>query len=173
MPMSKYVISNFHLHELISHFLNLNFAYVGLTMDEEGYYTNLLNESEDNNAMALLSFSSTPATQQSLNVENIGNTRPNQKRSKNFSEDEDKLLVTSWLNVGIDPVRGTNQTCGAFWKRISEFFHSNKEFSSDRSQNSLVHRWSTIQESVNKFCGCLAQIESRRQSGVTIQDKVL
>ena len=27
-------------------------------------------------------------------------------RSKNFSEDEDNLLVSAWLNVGQDPVDG-------------------------------------------------------------------
>ena len=66
--------------------------------------------------------------QQAPCVSNTGSTRPNQKRSKNFSEEEDKLLVAAWLNVSIDPVRGVNQTRGAFWKRISDFFHSNKEF---------------------------------------------
>jgi hypothetical protein len=35
-----------------------------------------------------------------------------------------------------------------------------------------MHRWETIQKSVNKFCGCLTRIELRRQSGTTMQDKV-
>ena len=99
-----------------------------------------------------------------------GQTR---REIKNFREEEDKLLVAAWLNVSIDPVRGVNQTRGAFWKRISYFFHSNKEFPSDRSQSSLIHHWSTIQECVNKFCASLIQIEGRRQSGVTVHDKVL
>jgi len=141
-------------------------------MEGDGYYTNLMNETEENNAVPFAS-RSPPAVQQAPCVGNTGSTMPNQKRSKNFSEEEDKLLVAAWLNVSIDPVRGVNQTRGAFWKRISDFFHSNKEFPSDRSQSSLSHRWSTIQECVNKFCASLIQIEGRRQSGVTVHDKVL
>ncbi|XP_022681835.1 glutathione S-transferase T3-like [Setaria italica] len=149
-------------------------------MEGEGYYTNMMNETEDNSPMVLSSFSSPPAVQQAPSMSNNTATatatatiRPNQKRSKNFSEEEDKLLVSSWLNVSIDPVRGANQTRGAFWKRVSDFFHSNKESPSDRSQSSLVHRWSTIQECVNKFCACLIQIEVRKQSGVIVHDKLM
>ena len=141
-------------------------------MEGDGYYTNLMNETEENNAVPFAS-RSPPAVQQAPCVGNTGSTRPNQKRSKNFSEEEDKLLVAAWLNVSIDPVRGVNQTRGAFWKIISDFFHSNKEFPSDCSQSSLIHSWSTIQECVNKFCASLIQIEGRRQSGVTVHDKVL
>ena len=47
-----------------------------------------------------------------------GQTR---REIKNFREEEDKLLVAAWLNVSIDPVRGVNQTRGAFWKRIFLF----------------------------------------------------
>jgi hypothetical protein len=31
------------------------------------------------------------------------------QRGNNFSIKEDKLLVSSWLNVGMDAVQGTNQ----------------------------------------------------------------
>ncbi|RCV21657.1 hypothetical protein SETIT_4G155000v2 [Setaria italica] len=61
--------------------------------------------------MVLSSFSSPPAVQQAPSMSNNTATatatatiRPNQKRSKNFSEEEDKLLVSSWLNVSIDPL---------------------------------------------------------------------
>ena len=36
----------------------------------------------------------------------------------------------------------------------------------------LSQRWQKIQASVNKFCGCLATIISRNQSGTNEQDKV-
>ncbi|XP_020252162.1 glutathione S-transferase T2-like [Asparagus officinalis] len=35
----------------------------------------------------------------------------------------------------------------------------------------MMHRWSTIQLSVNKFCGCVAQIEGRQRSGTGIIDQ--
>jgi hypothetical protein len=31
------------------------------------------------------------------------------KRSRNFSVDQDKLLVSSWLNVSQDPIQGVDQ----------------------------------------------------------------
>jgi hypothetical protein len=56
--------------------------------------------------------------------------------------------------------------------RIYEYFNEHKPCQSQCTINSLMHRWETIQKCVNKFCGCLARIELRRQSGTTMQDKV-
>ncbi|KAL6623056.1 hypothetical protein ACP70R_032935 [Stipagrostis hirtigluma subsp. patula] len=157
-------------------------------MEEQGYFSNLLNE--DNNTISFDDFSSPPSEQQAPNfesnpqapnfesfsqapnAESIPQARPNQKRSKNFNEKEDALLVSAWLNISTDAVHGTNQNRGAFWKRIFDFYQENKDFTSDRSQNSLSHRWTSIQENVNKFCGCVSQIERRRQSGATYHDNL-
>ncbi|XP_062202899.1 uncharacterized protein LOC133905189 [Phragmites australis] len=73
----------------------------------------------------------------------------------------------------MDAVQGTDQSRSTYWKRIYDYFHSNKDFTSDRSQKSLLHRWSAIQENVNKFAGCLSRIEGRKQSGVSYQDKLV
>ncbi|KAJ1266491.1 hypothetical protein BS78_08G155000 [Paspalum vaginatum] len=105
-------------------------------------------------------------------VASTPSSRPNQKRSKNFSEKEDSLIVSAWLNISMDPVYGTNQTRGTFWKRVYDFYHKHEDFPSERSQSSISHRWAHIQENVNKFCGCQSRIEDRRQSGVTFQDKL-
>ena len=78
--------------------------------------------------------------------------RPNHKRSKNFSDHEDEVLVSSWLNISLDPVVGKDQKGGRYWSRIYEYFHEHKTCSSKRSINSLMHRWETIQKCVNKFC---------------------
>jgi hypothetical protein len=45
----------------------------------------------------------------------VRSSRPNHKRSKIFTEHEDALLVSAWLNISLDPVHGTNQTKGTFW----------------------------------------------------------
>ncbi|CAN6286915.1 unnamed protein product [Urochloa humidicola] len=139
-------------------------------MEEQGYWTNLVEGNGDLNLHGLGSLSE---EQQSHVVERTPSTRPNQKRAKNFNEDEDKLLVSAWLNISTDPVQGTNQTKGSFWTRVYNYYHSNKEFTSERSQSSLLHRWKGILVSVNKFCGCVNRIEGRNQSGVTFQDKLM
>jgi hypothetical protein len=102
----------------------------------------------------------------------VTSSRPNQKRFGNFTQEEDTLVVSAWLNISLDAVNGTNQTRGIFWKRVYNYFHTNKTFESARSQSSISHRWGSILEAVNKFCACISDIEGRRQSGVTLQDKV-
>ncbi|XP_062208796.1 glutathione S-transferase T3-like [Phragmites australis] len=94
------------------------------------------------------------------------------KRGGNFSEKEDLLLVSAWLEISQDAVQGIDQNRSTYWKRIHDHYHAHRNFDSDRNVSSLSHRWALIQEGVNKFCGWYAQIQNRRQSGVTEQDKV-
>lgn len=46
------------------------------------------------------------------------NARPNYKRSKNFSDHEDEVLVSTWLNISLDPIVGKDQKVGRYWSRI-------------------------------------------------------
>uniref|UniRef100_J3KYJ5 Myb-like domain-containing protein n=1 Tax=Oryza brachyantha TaxID=4533 RepID=J3KYJ5_ORYBR len=95
-----------------------------------------------------------------------------QGRGPAFSTEEDILLVSAWLNVGMDPIIGVEQSQGTMWARIHEYFHANKEIESTRSESSLLNRWSAIQHDVNVFCGCLCRIERRQRSGTRETDKM-
>jgi hypothetical protein len=95
------------------------------------------------------------------------------QRGNNFSIEEDKLLVSSWLNIGMDAVQGTDQKQHQFWERVHTNFHQYKEFPSERSFTSLMNRWSVIKKAVTKFIACHNQIEHLNQSGTTEHDKVL
>jgi len=79
--------------------------------------------------------------------------KSSQGRTKNFSSEEDILLVSAWLNVGMDAISGVDQSQGTYWRRIHEYFHANKSFEST----------SSIQHDVNLFCGCLSRIEDRKE----------
>uniref|UniRef100_I1Q620 No apical meristem-associated C-terminal domain-containing protein n=1 Tax=Oryza glaberrima TaxID=4538 RepID=I1Q620_ORYGL len=84
-------------------------------MEEEGFYTNLMNEGNDSldwdslssmpveddmsNQLDENGMSSEPVMQQFPTAERTTVARPNQKRSKNFSEQEDKILVSAWLHI--------------------------------------------------------------------------
>ena len=92
--------------------------------------------------------------------------RPNQKRSKNFSAAEDEALVQAWLGVGVDAAQGGERA--AYWRRI----HDRGGVQSGRNQNSITHRWSTIQDSVGRFERCLARVDGAGQDGVITQDEV-
>ncbi|NP_001131859.2 uncharacterized protein [Zea mays] len=130
---------------------------------DSGYYTNLLvNGIEESQA-----------TRGDVRIQHGRATaKSSQGRSKNFRDEEDILLVSAWLNVGMDPIQGVDQTHGTLWRRIHEYFNANKKFDSNRSEVSLMNRWSGIQHDVNLFCGCLSRVEARNHSGWSIDDKI-
>ena len=56
---------------------------------------------------------------------NVHTTKKSQ-RSKNFSPEEDCLLVSAWLNTSKDPVTGVNQQTRQFWARVHAYFVENE-----------------------------------------------
>ncbi|KAL6140436.1 hypothetical protein ACLB2K_058735 [Fragaria x ananassa] len=62
------------------------------------------------------------------------------QRTINFSPEEDKLLVSAWLNVIIDPIRGSDQKKNQFWKRITQYFKNNMTWVGERTEKSLTNR---------------------------------
>ncbi|CAN6201439.1 unnamed protein product [Urochloa humidicola] len=105
-------------------------------------------------------------------VEASATVKGNKKRSKNFSEKEDLLLVSAWLEISMDPVQSIDQTRATYWQRIHDYYHEHKDFTSERNINSLSHRWGIISASVSLFCGWYNQVQNKNQSGVTEQDKI-
>lgn len=95
-------------------------------------------------------------------------------RGPNFSTAEDRLIVSSWLEVSLDPIVGASQSGGSFWGRIKANFDMYKDSNmEERTERSIETRWGVIQKEVNKFTGCVKTIERRNQSGATISNKVL
>lgn len=93
-------------------------------------------------------------------------------RSKNFSEAEDILLISAYLNTSIDSITGRDQKDDKYWERIENYFHENKTFVTDRNWSSLKHRWGIINKEVSIFCGFHDSIERKNESGKTSNDKV-
>jgi hypothetical protein len=50
--------------------------------------------------------------------------RPNQKRTKNFDQNEDEAVCNAWLKTGKDPVHGANQRRDTFWGRVRVYFNT-------------------------------------------------
>lgn len=92
-------------------------------------------------------------------------------RTKNFTKQEDEMLISAWENISLDPITGADQTNGTYWQRIHSYFMKHKDFQSDRNITSLSHRWSVIQLGVNKFHGFYNQFDG--WSGFTELDKVI
>ena len=88
-----------------------------------------------------------------------------------FSAEEDKLLVAAWLNTSVDLVFGNEQYKTTFYGKVAKYFTDHKT-DSTRSVASLTTRWGTINRETVKFCGSLAKIETKNESGTTAFDKV-
>lgn len=95
------------------------------------------------------------------------------QRSKNFSVEEDKLIVSAWLNTSKDAITGNEQQGGAFWHRILKYVEHHRDNQEERSQASIKSRWTDINAKCSKFVGFYSQIERLRQSGHTEQDNVI
>ncbi|KAI8022477.1 Protein ZINC INDUCED FACILITATOR-LIKE 1 [Camellia lanceoleosa] len=108
----------------------------------------------------------------SFSPEIITQTTKISQRKGNFTVEEDMMLISSWLNISLDPIRGNEQKSKAYWLRVWENFNKYKTFDSERTQTSLMNRWSTIQLATNKFCGCFSQVERLNRSGSTENDKI-
>ncbi|KAF6172357.1 hypothetical protein GIB67_031257 [Kingdonia uniflora] len=93
-------------------------------------------------------------------------------RGRAFSIKEDELLCRSWLADFQEPVASPGQKCGTFWNRVCEHFNRNKDWEHERSESSLIHRFSTINLSVSKFCVCFAQLENINQGETEEVDKI-
>nr|POF15803.1 glutathione s-transferase t3 [Quercus suber] len=103
-------------------------------------------------------------------VENASSAKG--KRGSNFSVEEDKLLVAAWLNTSIDAVSSNEQTSNTFRKKVWEYFQKYNTSGITRTIVSLLSRWGTTSERVNKFAGCMAQVNALHQSGTTKEDKI-
>ncbi|KAI8558288.1 hypothetical protein RHMOL_Rhmol04G0079700 [Rhododendron molle] len=155
----------------------------GMNAPKNAYFTNLLQdgviledelsmEPQDEVGFTYANQNAEEFTQASQTSAQMGSTSKKPQRGGNFTDEEDKLLVSAYLNISLDAVQGNDQKRKTYWRRVWDYFHEHKSFVSERNENSLMNRWSAIQLSVNKFCGCYAQIELRHQSGMTEEDKV-
>ncbi|OUZ99451.1 hypothetical protein BVC80_1801g29 [Macleaya cordata] len=94
-------------------------------------------------------------------------------RSKSFSHEEDIIICEAYLDISQDPIAGKNQTKDKLWERVSVLYHKRRNKSDDdpiRTPKSLKCRYHTISTAINKFRGCIRQVESRHQSGASELD---
>lgn len=87
-------------------------------------------------------------------------------RGKQWAPSEDELLCRAWIAVSEDPLNGTGQKAGKFWKRIWEYFTAERaEGDPERNAAALSSRWITIRSDVSKFCGMFGKVAADEHSG--------
>lgn len=85
----------------------------------------------------LIHLKSHPLKCQNLLHKNLLNKKKG--RATNCSTKNDMLLVSTWRDISIDTMRGSNLTHQTYWKSIAAFYDKNKVFSSDWRTDSLSH----------------------------------
>ncbi|PUZ75736.1 hypothetical protein GQ55_1G230300 [Panicum hallii var. hallii] len=93
-------------------------------------------------------------------------------RGKAFLPQEDRVIVSGWLNISTDACTGASQTSNAFYARLHKYFLENWDIGSNRTQVSIQNRWTTIRKAVSKFTAIHSAIQRRNESGKNDLDKV-
>ncbi|GJN36756.1 hypothetical protein PR202_gb25650 [Eleusine coracana subsp. coracana] len=89
-----------------------------------------------------------------------------------FTQEEDKVLCSAFLNIGKDPITGVGQSLGSYNKRFHDYYNMFKPEGSNRSQLAVQNRWTSIKKSVSKFSRIKSAIDRRNESGKNEQDRV-
>jgi hypothetical protein len=115
-----------------------------------------------------------------MNMEDSQHSTPTDPKPKkvttwrlgNYTQAEDEILVSAYMNMSKDPAIGTNQSGKAYWCHISDYYNEHKKTANARTQHSLEHRWSDIQRDTTKFCAAYDKVIRLKQSGKSEDDKV-
>uniref|UniRef100_A0A0D2ZTG1 Myb-like domain-containing protein n=1 Tax=Brassica oleracea var. oleracea TaxID=109376 RepID=A0A0D2ZTG1_BRAOL len=140
-------------------FLNLNFV-------------DLLQSQQDSGIgleSSLIPLFGTQATEDS-NFEPDSPLQRKERRS--WSQTDDEVLISSWLNTRKDAVVGTEQKSGAFWKRIVDYFAASPKLAGLEKREPLhcKNRWHKINDLVCKFCGAYEAAARQKTSGQNEND---
>ena len=128
-----------------------------------GYFTTILTQEADDDLEVLRQQDATPST----------GCKGSSKWGSNYTNLEDIQLCKSWIHISNDPIIGNNQPGKTYWERIGNDFHSNRDFESDRTPNSLEHRFGIILKECMKFQGYYEEVERRHPSGIPYKEHVI
>ncbi|XP_028091264.1 WPP domain-associated protein-like [Camellia sinensis] len=81
------------------------------------YYTNLMSEAADYEFVDEPLHQGDPASPISPQIE----TTEKSQRGRNFTTEEDSMIISAWLNISLDPVQGNEQHSKAYWLRVGIF----------------------------------------------------
>ncbi|KAG6662170.1 hypothetical protein CIPAW_03G225000 [Carya illinoinensis] len=110
-------------------------------IDKDLFFTTLLESGEGgiNNPIVDADFVDVQATQPQREKKAA---KHKSQRGVSFTIEEDTLLISAWLNVSTNSIRGTDQTSTQLWSRIYDYYSTYKKPNSqERSIPPLTNRW--------------------------------
>ena len=89
------------------------------------------------------------------------------KERRSWTQTDDEVFISSWLNTRKDAVVGTEQKSGAFWKRIADYFAASPKVAGLEKREPLhcKNRWHKINDLVCKFCRAYEAAARQKTSG--------
>ena len=101
-----------------------------------------------------------------------GDTPAERRERRKWTQADDIVLISSWLNMSKDPVVGNEQRSGTFWKRIAAYFAASPHVPSRevRESGHCKQRWHKINDRVCKFCGAYEAASREKSSGQNEND---
>jgi hypothetical protein len=94
-----------------------------------------------------------------------------QKKTGKYQPNEDLGLCVLWIRITSNPIVGTDQDGGTFWKRVA-IFYKDEVPGSSQSLGSLKARWGVLQRTISKFRACVNQLEHFNQRGALTEEKL-
>ncbi|XP_019173885.1 PREDICTED: uncharacterized protein LOC109169458 [Ipomoea nil] len=93
-------------------------------------------------------------------------------RTSSYSNEEDKLLCTIFMDIVQDPEKGNDRSAPDLWEHIAQEYKQMlpAHICNDRTSRLLHSRWANISTAVSKLRGCIQQIENINPSGASEQD---
>ena len=91
-------------------------------------------------------------------------------RTQNYKQKEDIALCDAWCAIFMYATIVTDQTKTMFRERIIDHYNNSVDVRSSRTQGSLGHRWSTIHDQLNRWSGCIDQVNHAPPSGVQVAE---
>nr|POE89554.1 hypothetical protein CFP56_02275 [Quercus suber] len=141
------------------------------SQDNISLYANILQSDSNFEAQFLEKSQNTPMSIQDSSLKLKIVTPMTATWGGNFSVEKDVLLVSAWLNISVDPVHGNEQKQETFTVKVWQYFCMHNAYGTKHSSSSLKSQWSMINRETSNFCGVMAKIEAKNQSGATNKDK--
>uniref|UniRef100_A0A7N0SV38 Myb-like domain-containing protein n=1 Tax=Kalanchoe fedtschenkoi TaxID=63787 RepID=A0A7N0SV38_KALFE len=95
---------------------------------------------------------------------NITRQEKNSRHIK-WSNEEEEMLISSWLTISNDSAVGNSQTRCSFWARVARYFNTYRKTKIEREESQIKSHYYLMMPQVNEFNGYYNQIVSDHHSG--------
>ena len=87
--------------------------------------------------------------------------------------EEDKRLITTWINTGIDPITGADQKKTSFWGKVATDFKTHPPKGDIQRRGKTCNaRWNRGYSLMNRWVGIMDKMKCNNVNGLSMEDIV-